>query len=63
MIASAAEARRRRAELERRLRALRSSVDRELGSLLCELHAIERLELEAERQARELSPEFFPGDA
>lgn len=59
MISELLDARRRRSELTRRIETLRATVDRELGSLLQELHAIERLEREGERQMRALEPELF----
>lgn len=56
----AIEARRRRSLWLRSLQDLRQHVDQTLGRLLSELHAIERLELEADRQQRELNPELAP---
>lgn len=58
MIAALVEARRRRVALEERIAKLRQAIDVELGTVASELHAIERLEREADRQMRELEPEL-----
>lgn len=59
MIDTLAEARRKRAALVSRLAAIRANFDREIGLVLTELHAIDRLEVESERTLRDLQPEFY----
>lgn len=58
MTAPLVEARRRRLELERSLRALRQDIDGRFADMLTELMEIERLERLAEAQHFELEPEL-----